>query len=71
LVLIPAGKFTMGTPEPKPVDEDGFRKKIIIGAATFAVGVGVLMVLLVTVIARANAHRVPNRIGSSSAAAAP
>src|SRR3954468_18106246 len=31
LVLIPAGKFIMGTPEPTPVDEAGFQKQIIIG----------------------------------------
>ena len=52
-VLIPAGKFIMGTPEPKPVDEDSFRKKIVAGVAVFAVGVGVLLVLIATVIIRA------------------
>jgi len=53
LVLIPAGRFVMGTPEPKPVDEDGFHKKIVVGQAVFAVGVGVLLVLVTTVIIRA------------------
>ncbi|MCY3018069.1 MAG: hypothetical protein NTW87_03430, partial [Planctomycetota bacterium] len=57
VVLIPAGKFTMGTPEPMPVDEDGFRKKIIVGQTAFAVGVGVLLVLLTTVIIRAIRQR--------------
>ncbi|MBI3831824.1 MAG: SUMF1/EgtB/PvdO family nonheme iron enzyme [Planctomycetes bacterium] len=46
LVLIPAGKFMMGTPEPVPVDEDGFHKKIVTGQALLAVGCGVLLVLL-------------------------
>src|SRR5471030_1840199 len=40
LVLIPAGKFLMGTPEPTPVDEEGFRKKIIVGQALFAASAG-------------------------------
>ncbi|MCY3018209.1 MAG: formylglycine-generating enzyme family protein [Planctomycetota bacterium] len=53
LVLIPAGKFVMGTPEPKPVDEEGFRKKIVVGRSAFAAGVGVLLVLIATVIIRA------------------
>ncbi|MCY3019252.1 MAG: formylglycine-generating enzyme family protein [Planctomycetota bacterium] len=57
LVLIPAGKFVMGTPEPKPVDEDGFRKKIVVGQAVFAVGVAVLLVLIGTVIFRAIRQR--------------
>ncbi|MCY3019179.1 MAG: formylglycine-generating enzyme family protein [Planctomycetota bacterium] len=52
-VLIPAGKFVMGTPEPKPVDEDGFHRKIVVGQTAFAVGVGVLLVLIGTVIIRA------------------
>jgi formylglycine-generating enzyme required for sulfatase activity len=50
LVLIPAGKFIMGTPEPKPVDEEGFRKKIVVGQAALAVGVGVLVVLVAVVV---------------------
>jgi formylglycine-generating enzyme required for sulfatase activity len=57
LVLIPAGKFTMGTPEPKPVDEEGFRKKIVVGEAAFAAGVGVLLVLIATIIIRALRQR--------------
>jgi len=52
-VLIPAGKFIMGAPEPKPVDEYGFHKKIVVGKAVFAVGMGVLLVLVGTVIIRA------------------
>ena len=31
LVLIPAGKFIMGTPEPVAVDEDGFHSRILTG----------------------------------------
>jgi formylglycine-generating enzyme required for sulfatase activity len=53
LVLIPAGKFVMGTPEPVAVDEDAFRKKILVGQAALAVGVGILLVLIATVIIRA------------------
>jgi formylglycine-generating enzyme required for sulfatase activity len=53
LVLTPAGKFTMGTPEPPPVDEDEYRKKIVTGQAVFAVGLGALLVLLGTVVIRA------------------
>ena len=53
LVLIPAGKFTMGTPEPPPVDEDGFRKKIITGQALLAASATALLVMLAVVIVRA------------------
>jgi formylglycine-generating enzyme required for sulfatase activity len=52
-VLIPAGKFTMGTPEPTPVDEEGFRRKIVTGQASLALGGGVLLVLLGVVLTRA------------------
>ena len=37
LVLIPAGKFIMGTPEPTPVDEDAYRKRIVTGQACLVV----------------------------------
>jgi formylglycine-generating enzyme required for sulfatase activity len=53
LVLLPAGKFVMGTPEPTPVDEEGFGKKIIIGQAVLAAGVGALLFLLGAVVIRA------------------
>ncbi len=46
LVLIPAGKFIMGTPEPVPVDDEGFRKQIVAGQAILAVGGGLLLVLV-------------------------
>ena len=49
LVLIPAGKFTMGTPEPTPVDEESFHKKIVIGQALLASSAGALLVMLLTV----------------------
>jgi formylglycine-generating enzyme required for sulfatase activity len=52
-VLIPAGSFIMGTPEPVPVDEAAFKQKILVGQAAFAVGVGILLVLIATVIIRA------------------
>jgi formylglycine-generating enzyme required for sulfatase activity len=57
LVLVPAGKFVMGTPEPTPVDEDGYRKKIVTGQAVLAAGVGVLLVLVGTVVIRAVRRR--------------
>ena len=53
LVLIPAGKFTMGTEKPTPVDEQGFREKIVVGRAVLAAGAGALLVLLGTVVVRA------------------
>jgi formylglycine-generating enzyme required for sulfatase activity len=57
LVLIPAGKFIMGTPAPTPVDEEGFREKVVTGQAAFAAGAGVLLVLLGTVVIRAVRRR--------------
>jgi formylglycine-generating enzyme required for sulfatase activity len=53
LVLIPAGTFKMGTPEPPPVDEEGFRSKILTGQVVLAVGGGVLLVLLSVVLVHA------------------
>ena len=52
-VLIPAGKFTMGTPEPTPVDEEGYRKKIVTGQVVLGLGGGALLVLLGVVLTRA------------------
>jgi len=52
-VLIPAGKFVMGTPEPIPVDEDKFRKQIVLGKVLLALGGGVLLVLLSFTVVRA------------------
>ena len=53
LVLIPAGKFIMGTPEPTPVDEDAFQKKIDTGQACLVVSGAALLVMLAVVILRA------------------
>ena len=53
LVLIPAGQFIMGTPEPTPVDEEGFRKKIITGQALLAASAAALLVMLTVVVIRA------------------
>ena len=53
LVLIPAGKFIMGTPEPAPVDEEGFHKKIVTGQALLAASAAALLVMLTVVIIRA------------------
>jgi len=52
-VLIPAGQFIMGTPEPAPVDEVLFKKQIVIGQALFAASVGSLLVMLGVVLIRA------------------
>ena len=49
LVLIPAGKFMMGTPPPLPVDEAGFLQKIVTAQACLAAGAGALLVMLVVV----------------------
>jgi formylglycine-generating enzyme required for sulfatase activity len=53
LVLIPAGKFVMGTEEPKPVDEEGFKSKILTGQVVLGIGGGALLVLLGVVLVRA------------------
>jgi formylglycine-generating enzyme required for sulfatase activity len=53
LVLIPAGTFKMGTPEPPPLDKEGFRSKILTGAVVMGVGGGVLLSLLSAVLIRA------------------
>ncbi len=53
LVLIPAGKFMMGTPPPTPVDETGFSKKIARGQFGLAVSGGALLVLLGFVLVQA------------------
>jgi formylglycine-generating enzyme required for sulfatase activity len=53
LVLIPAGKFMMGTPEPAPVDEDGFHRKFVIGQALLAASGAALLILLAVIIVQA------------------
>ena len=53
LVLIPAGTFMMGTPEPIPIDEDAFMMRVVIGQAILAISSSVMLVLLATVIIRA------------------
>ena len=53
LVLIPAGKFIMGTPKPVPVDEASFRKKIELGEALTCVCGATLLIPLLVVAARA------------------
>ena len=52
-VLIPAGKFLMGTPEPAPVDEEGFHKKIVTGQALLAASAVALLAMLTVVAIRA------------------
>jgi hypothetical protein len=52
-VLIPAGKFIMGTPEPTPVDEAAFQKKIVTGQALLVVSAVALLVLLAVALIRA------------------
>ena len=46
LVLIPPGKFIMGTPKPQPVDKEAFHRKIQTGQAVLAGGGGTLLFLL-------------------------
>src|SRR5476651_632869 len=53
LVLVPAGKFFMGTPPPTPVDEDGFQKKIVTGQVCLAATGGALLILLAFVLVQA------------------
>jgi len=53
LVLIPAGKFIMGTPEPTPVDEEGFYKAIVTAKAITAASAGALFVMVGAVIIQA------------------
>jgi formylglycine-generating enzyme required for sulfatase activity len=53
LVLIPAGKFIMGTPEPTPVDEETFDKQIITSKALLAANAAALLVMLIVVAFRA------------------
>jgi formylglycine-generating enzyme required for sulfatase activity len=53
LVLIPAGKFIMGTPEPTPVDEWGLAVNFWLGLIAFTVGIAALLVLVGTVFVRA------------------
>ena len=53
LVLIPAGKFVMGTPEPTPVDEEGFHGKIVTGQALLATSTVALLAMLLFVVIRA------------------
>jgi hypothetical protein len=57
LVLIPAGRFFMGTPEPEPVDEEGFRRTILTGQVILGSGGGALLVLLTVVLIRAIRRR--------------
>src|SRR4051794_32910594 len=52
LVLIPAGKFLMGTPEPAPVDEAAFQKKILAGQTWLAASAFALLAMLAAVIFR-------------------
>ena len=57
MVLIPAGKFTMGTEEPEAVDEEPFVTQIWIGQFAVAVSAGLLLILLGTVAIRAIRQR--------------
>ena len=50
MVLIPAGKFAMGTEEPEPVDEAAFQKKIMTGQIALAVG-GLALLAMIGVVA--------------------
>ena len=58
LVLIPAGHFIMGTPEPEPVDEEGFHRKIIVGQALLPVSATALLAM-----PRISGHQLPSQSG--------
>ena len=53
LVLIPALKFIMGTPEPTPVNEDRFHAEIVMAQALLAASAVALLVMLAFVVIRA------------------
>jgi len=53
LVLIPAGRFLMGTPAPKRVDEGSFAMRVFVGQSGLAISVGVVLAMLAFVVARA------------------
>ncbi len=57
LVLIPAGKFVMGTPEPTPPDKGEFKRSIVRGQTVLAMSVGTLFVMLSVVCVRAIRQR--------------
>jgi formylglycine-generating enzyme required for sulfatase activity len=49
VVLIPAGEFMMGEPEPTPLEVERSHKKIVIGQALLASGTGILLALMITI----------------------
>ena len=53
LVLIPAGQFIMGVPEPTRLDEAGFQSQIVRTQAVLIASAGALLVILLTVLSRA------------------
>jgi hypothetical protein len=52
-VLIPAGRFIMGTPKPVAPDAGEMQQKIVIGQALVAASVAILLVMLAVVVIRA------------------
>jgi len=50
MVLVPAGSFIMGTPEPKPVDEIHYAFQKWLGLLALTLSTGVLVVLLGSVV---------------------
>src|SRR5262249_11777512 len=53
LVLIPAGRFMMGTPGRPPMDEDSYQKQIMIGKVLLMASGGALFLILTIVVIRA------------------
>ena len=53
LVLIPAGKFMMGTAEPSSVDIMSYRKNIVIGQALTAASAAIILLILLGAAIRA------------------
>ena len=53
LVLIPAGKFKMGTPPPTPIDTDAFQRQIMIGRILLLISAGTILMMSVIMLRRA------------------
>jgi len=59
LVLIPAGKFIMGTPEPKPVDKVAFGRNIALALGLVVLGGFSLLGLVYAIVGRARFYKRP------------
>ena len=57
LVLIPAGKFTMGTPEPLRLDSETYIRQGILGVTLLVLSAGSLLALLILTLIRARQEK--------------